>query len=406
MTTEAASQAELANVAEAAEQAYRDIVAGGDPTDSVVKAATAHELTESWTARACELTNRLVALDHIETAPAEKRAADHPVVDPTAVQKVMFPERLTPPVKKKGLKTQEPEMHKAASAIPVELPSGMSQDDRIYVVVKFARKLRNMPDFLRTEIAEVESRVQGSISKAARAVLTTGNLTKFSDVEERVASHFGGDGVMVMNEVANNLDVGMTKLARFTGEPRVFTTDPWSSSPYREIDEAILEVRKSALDLWTYRTLEKLATRVLATLDDGLRKAANLKRAGLGDTLTTMVTSPLSTGKPNPVTDQDVLTAGVDPDDVEELNAISAREALVEALSDPILKRNKSGVAGIIRAFNSVSQSAPIAARQADTLIPMLREKLQSGDDSTFSLAQRQKIESGLAAKRDPFTAA
>lgn len=85
---------ELRKLTSATEATYKLILSGTTPDDAVIKTASAQKFNENWSRRLCELTNRILALDHMETA--EKKASAHPVVNPDTVIASLFPAELQP----------------------------------------------------------------------------------------------------------------------------------------------------------------------------------------------------------------------------------------------------------------------------------------------------------------------
>jgi hypothetical protein len=408
-----ASKQSLTKLADVAKEAYESVLAGENPDQAVIKAARSHELTENWTGRVCELTNRLIAYDHMLTAPAEKRASDHPVVHPDKVMAEMFPAEpgrieakaasIAKPMPGETFRAK-PNMAKAASAKSVEAKpfGGGNYSDSLTRLDLFRRKMARADELFHDDCYAMEERIRTALNKAANAIRYS--RFSFKDIEERVAHEFSPDAIKVMDKIAERL----TKVARFTGDPRIFTTDPWSRTPFAEVDQAILEVRQSAFDYQNRKAIHKAAKSILADINEGIKKAANAnKSAGFaGDAVSGMLGMQLGgdTKKTQNVgTKEDIMTAGVDPASEQELDGIQGRHALATALADPVIHKHSKNLSKVMAAFNQISETTPKAALNSETLIPMLRSVLEGHDKSVFDIKQQQDIETALAGTQDPY---
>ncbi|GAF71658.1 unnamed protein product, partial [marine sediment metagenome] len=90
-----ASQENLKLLHDSASDVYGRIIAGADPKVAVVKVASEAEYSQEWTGRLCEITNRLLAVDHIEHSEGEKAAAEHLLINTDDVMAELFPTTIT-----------------------------------------------------------------------------------------------------------------------------------------------------------------------------------------------------------------------------------------------------------------------------------------------------------------------
>jgi hypothetical protein len=93
----------------------------------------------------------------------------------------------------------------------------------------------------------------------------------------------------------------------------------------------------------------------------------------------------------------DMQTAGLRPEDVRFLQNIKAREALAQAMQDPVLAR--TDLNKIIDTYNQLSGLAPRAFSEASTLAPTLRQAIEQPDQSLHDLSQLQNVEKGLMSQ-------
>jgi hypothetical protein len=412
-----ASKEQLKTLANASQEAYVAVLRGASPEDAVVKVARDRKFTEPWVGTMCELTNRALAADHIENAPPEKRASDHPIVHTDAVVARLFPARpqeqgakaasLAEPTPGEVFRAGDG-MAKAASAV-VAAPEpffGSNYDDCLHRLHKYKQKMARAQEFYHDDLVQIEQDVKRASAKAASALLASG--IPLADAEERSLHFFGCDA----KQAFDLIEPYMPKSARLQGEPRIFTTNPWDMSPWREVDEAVLQMRKSALDYGQVSVVHKIAMAAHDEIVSGLKEAVegHRKQAGFAGTMAADIGADVGLlkyynkdkDKDKPGTPDSVVTAGMGPEDVQGLQSISARQSLAAAMNDEVIKR--SPMAKQMEVFNRIAEVSPRAALKADTLVPMMRQALE-GDKSTFALKQQQDIEGGLAQAQDPMTA-
>lgn len=89
-----ATDEELSKLHLAASDVYNAIKSGADVNDSIIKVAKREEYNENWTRRLCEISNRLLTLDHMENAEGKKVAAEHELVDIEKVVDDLFPKSI------------------------------------------------------------------------------------------------------------------------------------------------------------------------------------------------------------------------------------------------------------------------------------------------------------------------
>jgi hypothetical protein len=402
----------LQTLADAAREAYDSVlVSGKAPLDAVTKVAAEHRFTEPWTERLCELTNRLLAMDHMTNSPPEKRASDHPLVKTEDVVARLFPATIGPMSKAASTPAAPTpgeifrpgaSMEKAASAAaepaqPAAPFGGGSFIGALDGLRKYRTKMAHADELYRDDKVRIETDVRLAMAKAAATIEQY--ALSFQDVEERAIHRLGPDARSAMDMIAPFMH---TKVARFTGEPRIFTTNPWEGSPWKEVDQAVEQMCKSALDYMGATWVHKMAMSIVRKLDAGLKDVAQTtaKRAGFSESLMEAGKGALGADPNKGPSFDSVITAGLAPEDVQSLRIVNARQALAEAMSDPIIK--SFPLHRRLQEFNRIGEVSPRASTSASTLIPLLREALANQDVSPFALKQRQEVESSLAQSQDP----
>ncbi len=420
-----ASEAELTRLHDAAGSVYAAIVSGGNPEAAVVKAAGDNKYNREWTGRLCEVTNRLLAVDHLESAPAEKRASDHTVVDPAAVMEQLFPTKLTTATAKAASNRESPSGRvrysmidtatvKVASAgytgpvvdyagRDIDPLGGSNTSDVLCRTLKIAATLDKADDELRTVKSAAEYRIAALLKRANQAI--DGSRVNLRELEERTIARFNTDAVHVFDLL--HAHGGRPKLAssRFSGTPRVFVTDPWDQEPFVHVREALFAVREEAVRVSDQERIAEIAKRASAALKTAVSdigKASNalhVKAAkGLLDKIPGL--SGLNDDDSGGGADlQQTVLSGMSPKDVDFINRIKSQQALVGALRDPVISR--SNLADVVTAYNRYGDTAPRQFMHEGTLTAQLRRLLEQPDQSPHDMEQMQKLEKGLASQDD-----
>ena len=409
-----ADQADLQRLHDASASVYALVTAGTSPDDAVVKVAGDQGFTRNWTERLCEVTNRLMAVDHLERATPEKRASDHPLVDTEAVLARRFPTAvetlkaasgrsfISGPVRYADLPTTTKAASGATHAIAAAACSplgGSNRADVLHRAQALMRTLKQASADRTTALSDATYRIAGLAKQAAAAVESSG--VKLRDLEERATAWFGNDAKQAFDVIAARC----ADRSRFSGEPRAFTTNPWGTEPFKQAAEVIIACRQEALNVQTHVKLAEIAGRVADQVAERIRGVAAAERPatekqafGLGDLkgLTSPPQKPNAQGG-NPA---DAALAGLTPEDVQFLNSIKAREALVAALRDPVIARND--LSQVTKTYNRFSDAAPRAFMNEASLVTLLRSALEHPDQGPHDLQQMQNVEKGLASHQNP----
>jgi len=403
-----ASGQDIQRLRDSADEVLRLISAGETPTDAVVKVAGDRRLTQEWTSRLAEISNRLLTLDHFETAGTQK-AASHPLVEIDAVRRQLFPTTLR---KVAGLRAGqavvEPvlrdmrnlrrrrvgELTEKVAAVSPPEPHLLSNEQDILRRAELAIESLKMADSdHRVALAE-SHRQAGLAAKIASRAILRGSVNPL-ELEERAVAWYGRDAVTAMDIAAQHIN---TKLARLQAEPRIFTTNPWDRSPYREFGNLVITIRQEAVKVAMADDIHAVAAKVrgvyeslLHTLATGTKVAAISLDPFLGLRERAAVPADASA-------DRDIRLAGISPEDVAMINGLRAREALVGALRDPVVARADLG--RVMRAYNILGDSSPRGMLNEATLTALLRSSLER-EQEPFDIERAQSIERGLSAKDD-----
>lgn len=403
-----ASDEDLKILHESAADVYGQILAGGDPKTAVVKVAKEASYSRAWTSRLCEVTNRLLAVEHIESA-GTKAASEHPLVDVDQVLIELFPTKVnTNQPKQASTATGGHRQYrysdlgrqtvKQASATPPEesglcgFPDEKSLLDRADAVRAHLKTARTM---VQVRESDAECELAPVCKLAVSAIRESGENP--AEIEERAVAWFGKDAHCVMDAIG----AFATDFARFQGKPRVFTTNPWDKEPFSSVKSAVVAFRQHALELDTHRRVADIALRVENQITHGIQKAAGMKEGGTaaGFILGKIPTSINETSKPSTSTSSELATAGMTDEDVAFLNSIKARQALVGALLDPVISR--SDIGDVIRAYNRTGDVAPRSFMNETALVSLLRKALEEPDLGGSDITQMQDVEKGLAQQQD-----
>lgn len=242
----------------------------------------------------------------------------------------------------------------------------------------------------------------GQFKKTAAAIEASGK--SFDQLEERAISQFGSDAKAMMNKLAAEY---LKKASRYTGAPRLFTTNPWDTEPYSSIRNLMSEVRGAKLMMEAASIEKQAKLNAVKILEANL---ANLsKKAGILDGATTaggymlarsvgdMAKDKIDSTKKQ-VTPED-WRHGVSPKSLLEMRSISLRQALAQALKDPVIE--KFPLHTVVKRYNRLVEATPRAAESSAMLIPLLRQQLEVPDVSTFDLKSMQELEKGERERAD-----
>ena len=409
MTLQKATSQDMINLQKAASQVYLSIKAGEDPENAVVKTAQDQGYNSNWVQRLCEVTNRLLVVDHIENAPEEKRAAGHPLVDPQEVIDKMFPAQLTAKAASARIvmplarpcRTTSEFVKAASTALNSDVlevdPKGLL--DR---AEKYIRQMKTAAQCARDEINWITDKI-GHLSKNASRLIMDEELD-FSEVEKRAVAYFGDDARYAMSIIGRHFQ----DHEPLEGRPPVYTTTNWDkSAATRAVREMVIETRRAALDINDNISREKVASKIEGALKAGLKNISDQeKKAGAGTSaFLRYMASPMTKEDPEPekATEQDLMLAGLDPEDIALMNSVRARQALLAALSDPVIAR--SDLNSVVDAYNRISSIAPRAVMNEGALPVLLRQALEQPDQSVHDLTQVETMEQGLASQADPMRA-
>ena len=405
-----ASDTSLRVLHDAAEVVYKQISDGADPKQAVKSAATAAKYSKAWTSRLCEITNRLIACDHIDIADGEKAAGEHPVVETDQVLEELFPTTVVTLSDVKAAAASIPHSWNARpyrySDIPAPMvkqasekqadarprlggfPDEQAALDRADVV---RRRFDDAVGMVREKRAEAEYELAPLCKLAVTAIKESG--LNPAEIEERAVAWFGKDAHAVMSAIGGF--AGGFK--RFKGEPRIFTTDPWDRAPFSNVKAAVIAFRQNALELDIRQTVEDIAKRASSQIRQGIHKAANVIGTA---SLAALAKSKLNeASSPKESDEDDIHTAGLTPEHVAYLNTIRAKQALVPALNDPVISR--MDLNDVVRAYNRIANVVPRSFMNGTTLITMLRQALEQPDLGATDIALMQNVEKGLAQQQD-----
>jgi hypothetical protein len=404
---------------ETAASVYEQSAAGANPTQCVIKASKEASMTKAWTERLCEVTNRLLTVDHLENAPADKRAAAHPLVNKDEVLETLFPATLAPAPTRKAASAGNPfvtytyrdvfSSEKAASTKAaadekdMDPLGGSNEKDILQRAIGLQRTLKLAAGEVGTITYAGEQRVSSLADICAKAVKKA--CIPLQTLEERALHWFGKDTI----KAADILAVRLPVQPRFkAASPRTFTTAwPKDASPYKEFSDLLIAAREEALRIKLAQDTAAVATKFARLIDlklNHISKQAAGKVSELGShainekVLSALVPEGGDKGESSSG-DLDLITAGVKPEDAQFANSIQARMALVGALKDPVIARRD--LSDVVKAYNRFADTSPRAFMHESSLTSLLRHTLEQPDQAPHDLAQMQQLEKGLAAQDD-----
>lgn len=282
---------------------------------------------------------------------------------------------------------------------------GSNEEDILQQSIKLQRYFKQAQQGLKDTKARLEYETGAALKKAAAAYQAHPAVGQV--FEERAMAWFDNDGVV---KEAMDLLSNYTPIARFkAASPRVFTSNPWSTSPYQEFRDLVIQIKQAALQLMEAEKLAEIAQRGEAFIESRLQTIIKADRDSRQTTKLAGDIPGLSMlgigggeggGKATGGADTALATAGLSPEDVNYMAGIQARQALVEALRDPVISRAK--LPKLIQAYNKGGEVSPRAFNRTATLVPLLRQMLEQPDMSAHDLAQAQQVEKGLAGQTDP----
>ena len=412
-----ASDKTLKLLHDTAQTVYSEVLKGSDPEDTIVTTAKAASYSKAWTSRLCEITNRLMAVDHIDRAKGDKAASEHPLVDTERVLTRLFPttvqgkkaasvaqgstllprayrySQISKPTEKAASITESPR-GEGLCGFPTE-QAVLDRADVLRQTLKVAQTI--VGD--RREAALVEL---APLCKMAASAIRESGINP-TEIEERAVAWFGKDAHEAMRAIGSFAG-GFTQ---FQGEPRVFTTNPWNKVPYSHVKAAVIALRQNVLELDTRERVMDIARRTEAQLSQGMRKAAGAKEGAgiIGTSLLLGMPERISKAThPDKATGQDLSLAGITAEDIQFLNSIKARQALVGALNHEGIERQDLG--DVVRTYNRMGEGYGHTAMNETALISMLRQALEQPDIGGTDIRQFQDVEKGLAQQQDVTTAA
>jgi len=400
-------QTKLAGVAF---EVFEDIQGGKSPNESAIKRARNNSLSEEWTRRVCELTNRMVAMNHFENAESTKRAGEYPTIDADAVIGTLFPVDIASTTKAAHVAEPVPgerfmgpvgQMAKAASTErkPCVHARRMSTEGIFHKAAMLAQRLKRDVDSNYSQSRYAINRdISEAFKKAANALVGA----DWQSIEERMLHRYGEESRVVMDLISQYMPKH-ANVKRFDGKPRVFTTNPWETSPFKECQHAIGVWKQAAIRLENAQCVHRFAGAVRDKLHVLFKEASANKDASAISAMMMariMGLKDMGDDKVDKPDRDDILLAGIKPQDIQNMRAMAAREALAAAVTDPVI--SSYPLSKITQSFNRISHSTPRIALDPEALVSLMRRDLEEPDRSMFDIEQQQKVEKQLSEKSDP----
>lgn len=410
---------------------------GDEPDDAIVKVARDNGIAN-------DLLPLIVQAHNVgrQTFQREKcsnqgvlcKLADFPIARIETVRSRLYPQTVTPSSVLKQASAVSAE-YSAPPSIPVRayatprekqasvsLPAEMTKTpDREYgdPKTKVARmqtaKLAIAREVDNAKMAEIQAKdrfVAGMELVARYFKQADYNRLPLAEVEYNSVQTFGPLARNVFDFVATRT---LTKEARAVGPPRLAHPVDVSQAPYNLVKNAIQLAYVSADTRRVRETLEKGAQAKLDKLMlpfsehfppspttifgnpgpdfSGRSKAAFLGTimAGMAGSMGRDMTEAVKPKSTMGLID-DVETKMTDPDHIDELKSITARQSLNNLMAnDEVISGYDPGE--ITDAYNEIIQLSPSAAIQPALLRPLLRKRLTAGSVEPFEAEQLANIE-------------
>lgn len=255
---------------------------------------------------------------------------------------------------------------------------------------------------LDVEFNECANNVEAAIQKVKKAMIDTGE--DFKVAEGRSTYKFGPEAKSVFDLLASRAN-GHFKVARVENTGVVFYTKKvWEQEPYVSIKEATETLKREAFKVSLLNDIKKGCEIGIRFLQEsvGIKEAAETPKAPkprgtlTGDLISSIKDVTVPPASKPPISKDfssvgGIKTVGLEPEDIHATNSINAKVALFEALQDPVI--SKYPIPKIVEVYNMHSNSNPRLFSNASTLVPVLRQLLETPDTSLFDLELEGKIE-------------